>query len=119
MEIIVGIILALSLLGNYTQHKQAKLVDQERQEEVEAHRHQLAQVIEVNKINADTLNAVEQALNDCQVLYFDTVSRVNDFREASALKDAAITDLSVRLNNTNITECRVPDWVSFGAGNKD
>lgn len=114
-EIVVGIALLLSLFGNYHQHNKIERL----QEVADQNYTEWMLAIEVNKDNADTFTVLRQALDACEIRSADTLRAVNDFREASALKDAALTDLRTRLRATDFGVCRVPDWVDFGGGRQD
>jgi hypothetical protein len=116
-EVVLGVILLLSLFGNYQQHKHAQATDQELtywQDQAELNRQQWLNVIEVNKDNATVINNLEQAVVACEIRQADTINRINDFRQAAEFKDAALADLRTRLGAVDFGTCRVPDWVSFG-----
>ena len=115
-EVVLGVILLLSLFGNYQQkaHNDSLNTELDHWQEVAAGNHAQWQLaIEVNQTNAGTINLLEQALNKCEERNAATIKRVNDFREATAFKDAALADLRARLDNTDFGACRVPDWVDF------
>jgi hypothetical protein len=116
LEIIVGIVLALSLFGNYQQHKALETERGARdyyQQVADTNRAEWLMVVEVNKNNVVVIERLKRALSECNTKLVETVDRTNDFRTASIFKDAAIRELEVRLSSADFAQCRVPDWVDL------
>ena len=115
-EVVLGVILLLSLFGNYQQkaHNDALNTELDHWQEVAAGNQAQWQIaIEANETNASTIEHLSQALDQCETRNENTIRRVNDFREATAFKDAALADLRARLDRVDFGDCRVPNWVSF------
>lgn len=116
IETIFGIMLAISLIGNYVQHETNKELKDDLYESqmiAKANEESWLTAIEVNQNNAATIYDIRQALAACEERNTTIVERVNQFNQATALKDAAINDLRARLDRVDFGSCRVPDWVSF------
>ena len=83
------------------------------QEVAQSNYNEWQEVVEINRGNEDVVTNLENALNECDRRYSETVERVNDFKAVERVKDAAINQLKVRLDRIDFGTCRVPDSVDF------
>lgn len=116
MEVFVGIVLLLSLIGNGIQHGQVK-EERAKKEQwqlvAKTNYDQWQNVVRINEGNSDVINSLKDAADKCSIKHSETLERVNNFKEVERIKDSAIRDLQQRLNNVDFGSCRVPDWVDF------
>ena len=111
MEMIVGIVLALSLLGNWWQseridHHKAKA--ETFQQAAQDNYHELKKAVTANDTLVDTIERLESANADCSAKHRATLDRINDFKESNRLKDSAIENLKLQLDKA--PDQPINDW---------
>lgn len=116
MEIVIGILFAISLLGNWHQAGQVAKAeaDAEKWRAVASENYQAWQAaITSAKTNGEAVETLRDALDQCQQLNIKTEAKINDFREVGRFNESAINELRLRLDRVDLSSCRVPSGVVF------
>ena len=119
MELVISILLAISLMGNYFQHEKVTDLKQERTEAVEASESNLESykiALEVNKDNETIITELNESLENCNSDLKSEIDKINNWKEADRLKAIAIENITERLDGIDFgANCRVPDFVDLEA----
>lgn len=119
-EIIGGILLILSLLGNWFQADRVNDLQKEAdkwQEHAQQNYQEAKEAKEANDTNARTITVLENANDACASVLDETLAKIHRYKEAGRIDRATIDILRGQLAESNSRgnsdECRVPDWVEI------
>jgi hypothetical protein len=118
METIAGIVLALSLLGNWIQHNQVEEAKQEAdkwQSHAQQNYQELQEAVKVNDTNSSTITALEESELACSATLDEALTIIHRYKETGLIDRATIDILRRQLDESNsgggADSCRVPEWV--------
>ena len=112
MDVVVGIILALSLLANGVQHgkiKEAESASERWQEVAKSNYDEWQKVIAIGETNERTIISIKASLDSCSSKNVELRDKINDFTEVARIRNSTIVQLQERLSIRDWSSCRVPD----------
>lgn len=120
MEIVFGIVLALSLIGNLGQYNHGQNLKEERDQAVQIANANYEKLQEAESANLDferVTATLEQTNSECSKELVYAERQQNIYRAANEFSKAAIGDLEEALARSAVergaAECRVPGWVEI------